>query len=425
MSGLSFSSTHPIRILVWPGGNEIGLEVRRSLMHRGDIQLLSAASEGPNHGPFTYAEHHILPPIGAPSWQDAVMQLVEEQQIDLIYPAHPLVIDGLLEWGGDNWPVPVVLAPAPLVELTRSKIKTYARLEGRVPLARQYKAGEPVAFPVFIKPARGHGSLGARVLETREALEAALMGAAEAVIQDYLPGEEYTVDCLSDSSGTLLFAGARRRDRVWTGIAMTTVDADPVTQEACARLAEAIAEVIPLTGAWFFQVKESRDGVLTLLEVEARLGGTAVHHRMRGVNFAEASVLVACGLPVNVEDDGIAVTLDRALTARVSRAADYDRLVVHGAVLSGSFNTLDPRLVALLVQGVQKGKPVQLVAADCVDGDALDRLSGLFETHATAATVGPGVLYIDRDQARRHEARAKGALAVALHQIEAYLDDRI
>ena len=100
------------------------------------------------------------------------------------------------------------------------------------------------------------------------------------VISEFLPGEEYTVDCVSNGDGALLHAAPRRRMRVKGGISVRTEPAcaDPGLRE----MAAAIAGELRLRGAWFFQARRDREGVPKLLEVAPRIAGSMALSRVRG-----------------------------------------------------------------------------------------------------------------------------------------------
>jgi predicted ATP-grasp superfamily ATP-dependent carboligase len=97
--------------------------------------------------------------------------------------------------------------------LCRDKRLTYARLRplGIVP----EDAGAPGGtYPVFAKPAIGQGSQGAERVDEEIRHRQLLEAGTPYLISEYLPGEEYTVDCVSGHDGALLHAAPRRRTRI-------------------------------------------------------------------------------------------------------------------------------------------------------------------------------------------------------------------
>ena len=90
--------------------------------------------------------------------------------------------------------------------------KTYSTFPGIAP-------AETTNYPMFAKPDIGNGSRGVRVIHNEEELNALPEGY---VVREYLPGDEFTVDCFTDQSGVLLFASPRKRTRISGGIAVDT-----------------------------------------------------------------------------------------------------------------------------------------------------------------------------------------------------------
>jgi len=124
-------------------------------------------------------------------------------------------------------------------------------------------------FPVFAKPRSGAGGRGIRVVPDRAAL-AALPVDEGLIVQDLLPGEEYSVDVLCDAAGRVIAAVPRIRARVDSGIAIAgrTVH-DPELEETAAQVARAIG----LVGVANVQLRRDRGGLPALLEVNPRFPG--------------------------------------------------------------------------------------------------------------------------------------------------------
>jgi carbamoyl-phosphate synthase large subunit len=133
--------------------------------------------------------------------------------------------------------------------------------------------GEAIAaeweFPVFAKPRQGAGSRGVRLVPDAEALRA-LPEDQDLIVQEFLPGEEYSVDVIADASHRVVAAVPRTRTRVDSGVAIAgrTVH-DPELEDAAARIAEAIG----LVGVANVQLRRDRNGRAVLLEVNPRFPG--------------------------------------------------------------------------------------------------------------------------------------------------------
>ena len=79
-------------ILVFPGGSEVGLEIHRALAPCENIHLFSASSEVPNHAPYVFKNHFVVPDIRTTHWMDKLNTVIESNQIDYIYPAYDDVL---------------------------------------------------------------------------------------------------------------------------------------------------------------------------------------------------------------------------------------------------------------------------------------------------------------------------------------------
>ncbi|MHB0926024.1 MAG: ATP-grasp domain-containing protein, partial [Gallionellaceae bacterium] len=256
------------RVLVFPAGTEIGLEIFHALEHCKEVSLFGAGQDISNPARFVYPAYHVLPAISEPGWVDALIALCRSLHIDYIFPAYDDVIVALSR-EAEKLPAKVISSPSRACEITRSKSETYRALDGIVRVPRLYASAEEVdSYPVFVKPDRGQGSFGIARVDDKEALVAALRAIRDPIICEFLPGEEYTVDCFSDREKGVLFAGARSRRRTRNGISVNTLT--EALPEATV-MAKLIGRELGLHGAWFFQLKRAQDGQLALLEIAPRI----------------------------------------------------------------------------------------------------------------------------------------------------------
>jgi hypothetical protein len=315
----------PYRVLVFPGGTEIGLEIQRSLAHLKEVELVGAGSGLDVHGPLAYRSWHQIPSIGDDGWLESLQALIADQSIDFVYPAHDIVVTTLANHVGDLGAV-LVAPPPDTCRLTRSKRATYAALAGAVPVPRIYdNPAEVDEFPVFVKPDMSQGSQGAALVGTPEELRH-WTGLGSDLVLEYLPGDEHTVDCFSDRERGVLFARGRTRMRTRAGISVWSRAGGD--QALFADYARRIAERIPLHGAWFFQLRAGRDGVPTLLEVGPRIAGTMALNRVLGVNFPLLSIYEALRVPVSVDPLDVDAVIDRPLANRYAHDLTYSSVYV-------------------------------------------------------------------------------------------------
>lgn len=84
--GVKIKSGAPWRVLIWLGGTEIGLELRKALGWSKEVKLFSASADVSNHAPFVFAEYFKLPRVYEPGAFDALAALVKEHSITHIFP---------------------------------------------------------------------------------------------------------------------------------------------------------------------------------------------------------------------------------------------------------------------------------------------------------------------------------------------------
>jgi carbamoyl-phosphate synthase large subunit len=421
------------RALVFPGGTEIGLEIHRALSHCKEVRLFSASLDTSNHAPYMFVDHFTLPSIYCRHWVNALNRLIAEQGITHIFPAYDDVVVSLAE-SADRIRAKVVSSPLDTCVVTRSKSLTYRRLEGIVPIPQVYPDVTSVpAYPVFVKPDRGQGSQRVHVVEDADDLAHWVRRESDCVAMEYLPGEEYTVDCFSDREAGMLFCGGRKRVRTRDGISMHSVPVhDPLFQEYAA----AISSRLTFHGAWFFQLKRSHAGILTLLEIAPRIAGTMALYRVQGVNFPLLSLYEQERVPVQIMLNDVNVEIDRALVNRYRHDVHYSSVYVDlddTLILNGKVNT---ELVRFLYQCVNAGKRLVLLTKH--DGD-LDqrlgrhRLAGLFDeviqcdrsTCKAVHVVEPDAILIDDSFSERRAVQAeRGIMTFDCSMLEMLIEER-
>lgn len=340
------------KILVFPCGSEIGLEIHRSLKYSSHIELYGGSSVK-DHGAFVFDNYIAdLPFFNDSKFVSKLNQTIEKYQIDAIYPA----MDGVMAELGknaDDIKCKIIGSSPKTSSICLSKKKTYMHLKGVVNLADLYSSLEEVTqFPVFMKPDVGYGSRGAEIVNNRIEGEQHLKAFPTSIILENLPGDEFTIDCFTNKKGELLFSGGRQRNRIMNGISVNT---SPVNDnEQFQAIAKKINQAIEFQGAWFFQLKKDALGRLKLLEVASRMGGSSSLYRNLGVNFSLLSVFDAFNLPVEVLLNNHAIEMDRALNNKFKLDISYDTAYIDfdDCLLLGE--TINTQLISFLFQALNE-----------------------------------------------------------------------
>jgi len=419
-----------MNILVFPGGSEIGLGINRALHNMKDIQLFSANAPGSNHAPYVFKKNFEVPLISKPDWFRYLNQVVEENEIDYIFPANDDVLVACVD-NQHRLKAKVIAPDLSVCQLTRSKKETYEFLKGVFPVPKVYTKDEEIPFPVFLKPDKGAGSHGTSVAHNQEELLAALT--PDHLILEYLTGPEYTIDCFSDRVQGLMYCRGRERIRTANGISM---DCKSIDNPQFQILAQIIQKHLKIYGSWFFQLKESKEGELKLLEIAPRIAGTMCLHQMTGVNFPLLSIYEQERMHIEILTNGMEVTLDRTLKDRYRHNLRYNKVYVDlddTLILRGEVN-LD--LVRFLYQCVNKG--IKLILISRHEGSIEEplkkyRLERLFDevlhlgkkVPKSDFIEGKDSIFIDDSFRERSEvAKSKGIPTFDCSMIEMLFEDQ-
>ena len=148
-------------------------------------------------------------------------------------------------------------------------------------------------MPLFVKPRRGRGGIGAFAVRTRRELDFFLEYVEDAVVQEYLDAPEYTVDVLCNRGRPLAIV-PRERVVVRAGV----MDRGrTVRSQALIDLARACAAALEFHGAINIQCRMVA-GVPTVFEINPRFSGGIPLTIEAGADFPRMLVQLALGLTV-------------------------------------------------------------------------------------------------------------------------------
>jgi len=328
------------RILIWPANTEIGLEIGHAFKGQTHFEAIGISTD---NGPadFVFDEHHKsdgadVNMADAPIW---LIMICKELSIDFVYPAHDQAAVVCVNAG-----VPYIGSPPETVRMCRSKRATYEAVNEK--LAKVVPTCWPLkdADIVHIKPDIGQGG------------KADITNEFE-LFCDYLPGPEYTIDCLTDRNGVLQFVGARKRKRISNGICVESEKSELDFRPQ----AQAISDTFKMRGAWFFQMKEDKDGVPTLLEISVRPAGSSGFHRAIGVNLPLLAAYEACGIDIDVMTSKYTVSACRSLATHFTTNLEFDTVYcdLDDTLFVGG--KICPKVLAVLVLLFNEGKSIKFL----------------------------------------------------------------
>ncbi len=420
-------------ILVFPGGTEVGLEIHRGLSQSKDIRIFSAGADVPNHAPYVFMQHDLVPIINDPSWIDSLNEIVAKHEIDYIFPAHDDVVVALSK-NATEVKAKIVSSPLRTCLVTRSKSKTYDLMSDVLPTPDLYDNLKIIEYPVFVKPDKGQGSQHTHFVDNSEQMHQLLNENQEMLVLEYLPGDEYTVDCFSDRDAGLLFCGGRQRIKTKSGI---SVASKPMQNADFKSYAYAISKKLDFYGAWFFQLKKDRHGVNKLLEIAPRIAGTMAVHRVQGVNFPLLSIYEQERIPFEILVNKKSIEISRALVNRYSCQPNYNVVYVDLDDTLILKNKVNGYLIRFLFQCINRGVRVVLITKHSKNLDQTlkkYRLAGIFdeiihleqsEDKADYICEDKAILIDDSFSERKAVSQKLGILTFDCSMIEMLIDDRV
>ena len=230
------------RVLVTGVGGPAGVAVLRSLLKRGDVEVFAGDMDGWASGLYLVPaeRRRILQPGLSPDFVDGIRQLCTTDAIDVVVSTVDVELPPLAARRDDLGGAVLAAPSVATLDVTLDKWELAGRCAPllRVPFTRLLNA-DGIAlrwiFPVIVKPRRGAGSRGVRLIPDRATLTA--MEPDEAlIIQEHLPGDEFSVDVLADNDGNVVAAVPRTRTRVDSGVSIAgqTVHDEGLEQTAAA-----------------------------------------------------------------------------------------------------------------------------------------------------------------------------------------------
>ena len=324
---LDISNNDMTNVLIFPSGTGVSKEIFDALKYIRNINIIGIDADDSNFAAYQFA----LLETGAPFIKNKddtisfLRNIIKKYNITCIYPAFDSIIVFLKMWENDLG-VRVISSPLETCNICFSKKLTYDYFQKYIRVPKLFDINSDITFPVFIKPECGYGARDSFKITNRKDLEHYNSNIKDLIICEYLPGEEYTVDCFSSVKNGLLFCEARKRSKTVNGLSVLTSHVD---LPEIRKIGEIISSKLQFIGAWFFQVKYDRLNQLCLLEIAPRIPGAASLHRNQGINFPLLSIHEHLGFSIDtVLINKYDISCYKCVENRFKLSVIYDRAYV-------------------------------------------------------------------------------------------------
>jgi predicted ATP-grasp superfamily ATP-dependent carboligase len=421
-------------VLIFPAGEVNSVELHDSLATCVNINLFGASSSGKErHGSYIFKHYaNNLPHIDADNFINKFNEYLEQNQINIIFPTH----DSVVEFFAKHIPeikAKIIMANQDTSIICRDKLRLYETFNGAWFLPKIYD--KISLFPVFIKPRVGQGGIGAMLVENNLEIPQAI-NLNEYVICEYLPGVEYTVDCLTDRQRNLVFCSPRSRERMMAGICVAG-EIKPLTREI-EEIAMEINRRLLFEGLWYFQIKRNNNGEWRLLEVSTRCAGSMCLTRARGVNLPLLSIYIAQGFDIEINPNNYKVRMDRTLISRYKIDYHYDVVYFDLDDTLIVREQVNPYAIMFLYQCRNLGKKIllltkhknelsEVIAHYAIDKNIFSEIVHINEDENKSDYIScEKAIFVDNSyQERRRVASVHGIPVFDVDGIEVLLDWRI
>lgn len=283
--------SNTLRVLITGGGTATAVSVLKGLRVQQEIpvHITLADAQETIAGRYLADAFVQIPPARDPNFLDVLHTICRKQSVSLLIPIVDYEFETLSKNAHEflDEGTRVVISPPPVIQTCGDKqaLAVWLGLKG-LPAPAIIQRDEALAgrvpFPLFVKPKRGgRGSLGAQRVDSVRELEVACRKLDEPLIQEFIDGEEYTVDTLSDFEGRFLGAVPRLRIETKSGV---SVKGKTVHMPEVVELVRAVAESLPIYGPSNIQCFRRRDGSFVVSEVNPRFAAAVALSIAAGFN---------------------------------------------------------------------------------------------------------------------------------------------
>ena len=238
--------------------------------------------------------HYLVPRIDDPNYLDTILEICQKEKVNavttLIDPEIALLAKNRARF--EEIGVEVLAPYAETAELCFDKFKMYQYLTAHgIPTTDTWGDYESamaavqngaLSFPVFVKPRKGSGSVGARKVEDSDTLKALCEADPTLIIQRLMDGIDLDADVYIDTiSHKAVSAFSKYKLETKIGGASKTISfKDENLFAFIRRITELLKFNGPVDMDFFCQ-----NGVYYLSEINPRFGGAYLHAYGAGVDF--------------------------------------------------------------------------------------------------------------------------------------------
>ena len=258
-----------------------------------NINSKIVAADLMNNAPALYFadKKYQIPRIGSEDYISSIIDICNKEKIDLIVPTidtELLILSQKKDVIEKNTNAKVLVSNENVIKICRNKINTQLFFEQNnfgvpIQIKEEDIKNENVQFPVFIKPLNGSSSINTFKVNNIEELRFFYNYVKEPIVQEFMEGEEYTVDCFLDFDSNIITIVPRKRIATRSGeIIKGKILKDREIINDIKRVLETLKPIGQIT----IQCMKTKEGI-KYIEINPRFGGGAPMSIKAGANSCE------------------------------------------------------------------------------------------------------------------------------------------
>ncbi len=243
---------------------------------------------------------YLVPLIEDKNYFSFIDKIIKKEKIRLVIPTMDLELP---LWGErideyEKEGVIIACSGKKAAEISNDKIKTYEFFKSLFLMTPETFTKEEIlkeknlSFPLFIKPRFGRGSINCYKVRDKEELLFYLKRIKEPIVQEYIKGQEFTVDLISDFNNDVLSIVPRKRLTVRAGISDR---GQTFYSEKIINSVIKIAKELNIKGPANIQGFLKDGGEIYFTEINPRFSGGIQLTKAAGVNFMEILLKLVAG----------------------------------------------------------------------------------------------------------------------------------
>lgn len=217
----------------------------------------------------------VVPPCSDFGYKKAILDVCIKENIDIIVSVHDqecIILDDIRD-ELKKLGVVLMLPEKRVLDICNDKWQTYKFfMENGIDSPKSFLIPDEASarFPLFIKPRVGMGSQNSYKVDTEEELGFYYSHIFNPIIQQYVEGTEYTLDCICDNDGNVISIVPRLRMEVKAGEVQKS---KAVKDEQIIQKGKEVCEKLKYMGPLTIQCFKTGTGEILFTEINPRMGG--------------------------------------------------------------------------------------------------------------------------------------------------------